>query len=157
MTVQRVVDRQSGLPVSNPTESYWHKEPSEKLQGHRTTPELPKTADIAIIGSGITGTFAAHFLKNGKARDSNVVMLEAREACWGATGRVSSFCSVALQGDYSLWRCNGCSMIRLSDGDFYQNKTERGPLPAVPLYRRARSGEIRVTDLRIYQEVHPGE
>ena len=90
MVIREVADGQAGLPVPNSTKSYWHRSPSEKLFGHRTTPELPETADIAIVGSGLTGSFAAHFLKNGKAKDDNIVMLEAREACWGATGRVCS-------------------------------------------------------------------
>jgi cysteine synthase len=82
------MDGQSGLPVKNSTESYWHKEPSEKLLGHRTTPDLPQTADVVVVGSGITGTIAARTLLE-KRPELNVVMLEAREACWGATGRVS--------------------------------------------------------------------
>lgn len=87
MAIREVIDGQSGLPVPNPTKSYWHKEPSAKLLGHRTTAELPEKADVIIVGSGITGAFSAHFLKHGKASESSVVMLEAREACWGATGR----------------------------------------------------------------------
>ena len=43
-------------------------------------------ADVVIIGSGITGTSVAY---NALSRESalNVVMLEAREVCSGATGR----------------------------------------------------------------------
>lgn len=43
---------------------------------------------MVVIGSGITGAFAARelVLKGGGL---DVVMIEAREACWGATGRVS--------------------------------------------------------------------
>lgn len=90
MVIREVTPGQSGLPVPNSTASYWHKEPSEKLLGHRTTADLPETADVVIVGSGITGAFAAHFLKNADSAESraSVLMLEAREACWGATGRV---------------------------------------------------------------------
>lgn len=88
MAIRQVVDGQAGLPTPDSTKSYWHKEPSKKLLGHRTTADLPDKADYVIVGSGITGAFAAHFLKNGAGRASSVVMLEAREACWGATGRV---------------------------------------------------------------------
>ena len=78
-----------GLPVANSTASFWHSEPSDFLLGHRTTAKLPEYADVVIIGSGITGASAAHFLQEDeRARDLKVVMLEAREACWGATGRV---------------------------------------------------------------------
>jgi len=43
---------------------------------------------VVIIGSGVTGAFAARDLSL-QADKKRVVMLEAREACWGATGRVS--------------------------------------------------------------------
>lgn len=95
MTQTDLFPGQSGLPVDNPTESYWHKEPSEKLLGHRTTEQVPRTADVVIVGSGITGAFAAHFLKE-RQPDLEIVMLEAREACWGATGRVSSYFSSVI-------------------------------------------------------------
>ena len=78
----------AGLPVPNPSSSFWHSEPNEFLLGHRTTPELPATADIVIVGSGITGSSVARFLaEDDRAKGRNIVMLEAREACWGATGR----------------------------------------------------------------------
>ncbi|RYP71084.1 hypothetical protein DL771_005018 [Monosporascus sp. 5C6A] len=95
MTQTDLFPGQSGLPVDNPTESYWLKEPSEKLLGHRTTEQLPRTADVVIVGSGITGAFAAHFLKE-KNPDLDIVMLEAREACWGATGRNGGHCQPAI-------------------------------------------------------------
>lgn len=89
-----------GQPASLPTEkssdSFWHTEPSPLLLGHRSTRSLPATADVVIIGSGITGTSIARHLLKGKSgnadgspsKSHDVVMLEAREACWGATGRV---------------------------------------------------------------------
>lgn len=83
-------DGQASLPSPHSTKSYWHKEPSKVLLGHRTTPSLPQAADVIIIGSGITGAIAARCLKEGHAKDVSVLMLEAREACWGATGRVSA-------------------------------------------------------------------
>ncbi|KAH8670899.1 FAD dependent oxidoreductase [Xylariales sp. PMI_506] len=87
----QLLEFQSGLPVANPTSSYWHKEPSKALLGHRTTPDLPRAADVVIVGSGITGAVAAHSLKLQKP-ELNVVMLEAREACSGATGRNGGHC-----------------------------------------------------------------
>ncbi|KAH8162170.1 hypothetical protein CIB48_g6066 [Xylaria polymorpha] len=80
---------QSELPCPNSTPSYWHSNPSEKLLGHRTTEDLPPTTDIVVIGSGITGTFASRELVAG---GRSVVMIEAREACWGATGRNGGHC-----------------------------------------------------------------
>ncbi|RYP90235.1 hypothetical protein DL770_003656 [Monosporascus sp. CRB-9-2] len=80
---------QAELPTENSTHSYWHRDPSRKLLGHRTTSDLPPKADIVVIGSGITGTFAARELIAG---GRGVVMLDAREACWGATGRNGGHC-----------------------------------------------------------------
>lgn len=77
--------RQAEPPSLNSTRSYWLRNPSERLLGYRTTIDLQPTADVVIVGSGITGTFAAQELVSG---GRGVVMLEAREACWGATGRV---------------------------------------------------------------------
>ncbi|KAI1142571.1 FAD dependent oxidoreductase [Hypoxylon sp. FL0543] len=95
MSEAQLLKGQSGLPVDNPTKSYWHKEPSARLLGHRTTKELPRSADVVIVGSGITGSFAAHYLKE-KQPDLDVVMVEAREACWGATGRNGGHCQPAI-------------------------------------------------------------
>jgi ribulose 1,5-bisphosphate synthetase/thiazole synthase len=78
------------LPTPTSSNSFWHSEPSEFLLGHRTTEKLPAEADIVIVGSGITGTSAARYLaEDERAKGKSVVLLEAREACWGATGRVS--------------------------------------------------------------------
>lgn len=86
MTASSLQDGQAELPTPRSTHSYWHRDPSKKLLGHRTTTDLPPTADVVVIGSGITGAFAARELVAG---GRCVLMLEAREACWGATGRVS--------------------------------------------------------------------
>lgn len=87
------------LPTTLSTKSFWHSDPSPLLLGHRSTRNLPRTADVVVIGSGITGASVAwHLLadangkgtgKGGDGKGPNVLMLEAREACWGATGRVS--------------------------------------------------------------------
>lgn len=79
----------ASLPTSDSTTSFWHSEPSEFLLGHRTTPDLPAEVDIVIVGSGITGASAARFLaEDPRAKGRSIVMLDAREACWCATGRV---------------------------------------------------------------------
>ena len=78
------------LPTPKSSNAFWHSEPNEFLLGHRTTEQLPAEADIVIVGSGITGTSAARYLsEDERAKGKSVVLLEAREACWGATGRVS--------------------------------------------------------------------
>ncbi|KAM0520563.1 hypothetical protein ACHAPE_002958 [Trichoderma viride] len=98
MAAQTSTDSPAGLPVDNPSKSYWLSEPSGILLGHRTTKNLPQAADVLIIGSGITGAMVAHFVKE-MAPNLSVTMLEAREACWGATGRNGGHCQ---PGYYSL-------------------------------------------------------
>ena len=87
-------------PKRDSTNSFWHSEPSALLTGHRATRDLPSTADVVVIGSGVTGTSVAHHLltsaNGGTEKGPNVVLLEAREACWGATGRVRSFAALCL-------------------------------------------------------------
>ncbi|KAI1341069.1 FAD dependent oxidoreductase [Xylariaceae sp. FL0016] len=72
------------LPRDNPTKSYWQLEPDE-IADQRSTPSLPNEADTLIIGSGITGAAIAYHLLRDEVQD--IVMLEARQACSGATGR----------------------------------------------------------------------
>ncbi|KXH66313.1 hypothetical protein CSAL01_06816, partial [Colletotrichum salicis] len=50
---------------------------------------LPPSADVAIIGAGISGAFIAHRLLTDESpsRPKSVLMLEARAAVSGATGR----------------------------------------------------------------------
>ncbi|KAJ9657407.1 hypothetical protein H2201_008203 [Coniosporium apollinis] len=90
-------DKPASLPVPNSTHSFWHSEPNKFLIGHRTTPDLPREADIVVIGSGITGASIARFLaEDDRASGKSIVLLEAREACWGATGRNGGHCQPLL-------------------------------------------------------------
>jgi glycine/D-amino acid oxidase-like deaminating enzyme len=76
-----------GLPVDNPTRSFWMFPPSSIAQHCSGFPEY---ADFVIIGSGITGTSIAKALLDrchAEGQTPMLVMLEAREACSGATGR----------------------------------------------------------------------
>ncbi|KAF2469366.1 FAD dependent oxidoreductase-like protein [Lindgomyces ingoldianus] len=87
----------AALPTPTSTSSFWHSEPNAFLLGHRTTDELPTEADIVVVGSGITGSSVARFLaEDERAKGKRVVMLEAREACWGATGRNGGHCQPLL-------------------------------------------------------------
>ncbi|KAI1821998.1 FAD dependent oxidoreductase [Xylaria intraflava] len=85
--------RRAELPSPNSTHSYWHRDPSKTLLNHHTTEDLPATADVLVIGSGISGAFAARELVAG---GRSVTMIEAREACWGATGRNGGHCQPGI-------------------------------------------------------------
>jgi glycine/D-amino acid oxidase-like deaminating enzyme len=85
---------QDFLPVPNPMTSYWLKQPHPYAK-LRTTPHLPVSCDIAIIGSGMAGiltayhilqTSHANFLKAGTPMP-RIVLLDARDLCSGATAR----------------------------------------------------------------------
>lgn len=75
------------LPVPGSTKSFWHTELHE-LADHRSTTELPEECDVLIVGSGYAGASTAYNLvKAGSATPCSIVILEARQACSGATGR----------------------------------------------------------------------
>ncbi|OAK93998.1 DAO-domain-containing protein [Phaeosphaeriaceae sp. SRC1lsM3a] len=87
----------ASLPTPTSSNSFWHSEPNEFLLGHRTTEELPAEADIVIVGTGITGTSVARFLsEDERAKGKSIVVLDAREACWCATGRNGGHCQPLL-------------------------------------------------------------
>jgi hypothetical protein len=79
-----------GLPVAHPTKSYWLEDPPFPELTNIQSAKLPRTADIVIIGSGITGAGVARAVFQEcrrKKETRHVVVLEAREICSGATGR----------------------------------------------------------------------
>ena len=76
-----------GLPHVRPTTSYW-QDPPARVADLRTTVELPSRADYVVVGSGITGARIAYNIIE-REPDAKVVLLEARQACSGATGPVS--------------------------------------------------------------------
>jgi len=78
-------------PNQSPSESFWIPQHSP-LKGHRTTEHLPETADVAIIGGGLSGAATAYFLLMGSNPPKNLVVVEAREVADGATGRNGGHC-----------------------------------------------------------------
>ncbi|KAF7557930.1 hypothetical protein G7Z17_g325 [Cylindrodendrum hubeiense] len=80
----------SPLPVANPTASFWRSSP-HPLDDYRSTSDVPSKVDIAIIGAGYAGVSTVHHILDiCKCRGTappNIVILEARQACSGATGR----------------------------------------------------------------------
>ncbi|KAF5377204.1 hypothetical protein D9615_006477 [Tricholomella constricta] len=110
-----------GLPVSNPSKSYWLTPPCPIAKhGAGMDLRVPEYADVVIIGSGVTGTSVARMLldwdrdhahntdsqnekEDGASRNEplQVVMLEARDACSGATGRNGGHITPLLYAEYT--------------------------------------------------------
>ncbi|KAK4694741.1 hypothetical protein P7C71_g2895, partial [Lecanoromycetidae sp. Uapishka_2] len=76
----------SFYPDTKTTFPFWRTE-LHKLDNHRTTPDLPSECDILIIGAGYAGTSAAYHLLKTNPSPPSIVLLEARQACSGATAR----------------------------------------------------------------------
>ncbi|KAJ6258637.1 hypothetical protein Dda_6685 [Drechslerella dactyloides] len=74
-----------GLPLPNPTTSFWLL-PESPVLSKIQSPKLPSRADIIIIGSGITSTALLRELYR-RNPSLSIVLLEARGICTGATGR----------------------------------------------------------------------
>ncbi|KAK8037262.1 hypothetical protein PG991_000608 [Apiospora marii] len=86
-----------GFPHPNPTKSYW-QDPPHRIANHRSTPDLPtdQVFDYVIIGSGMSGAATAFKLLS-RDPSLSVLMLEARTAASGASGRNGGHCKT---GDY---------------------------------------------------------
>ncbi|KAJ5378615.1 hypothetical protein N7509_011734 [Penicillium cosmopolitanum] len=95
------------FPVTNPTSSFWQNDPVFPELVNMQSENLPETADIVIIGSGISGASVAYSILNGvqnqgKAKQPlRIVMIEARETCSGATGRNGGHIKCAAYLEYS--------------------------------------------------------
>ncbi|KAG5640628.1 hypothetical protein DXG03_007889 [Asterophora parasitica] len=101
-----------GLPVPLPSHSpsYWLTPPSPLAQHNASYPGWSERyADVVVIGSGITGTSVVRTLldwdrEQGGAGEGGetlqVVMLEARDTCSGATGRNGGHVTPILYADY---------------------------------------------------------
>ena len=76
------------LPRQNPTEAFWQLPPHPTIS-ETQSPELRKTIDYAIIGSGVTGcSIAKNLLEHTSLPpDASVTVFEARKLTSGATGR----------------------------------------------------------------------
>lgn len=94
-----IMTRSNPFPVENPTTSFWRTQ-LDALDSHRSTDELPSEADIVIIGAGYSGAAVAHHLQEktkGQTQKPSIVILRARQACSGATGR---------NGELGVWSYN---------------------------------------------------
>lgn len=74
------------FPHPTYTKSFWRTDLHE-LDDYRSTEHLPEECDIIIIGAGYAGVTTAYHLLKDNPHPPSIVLLEARQACSGATGR----------------------------------------------------------------------
>lgn len=78
------------FPASDSTISFWQTNPKHPDLVNAKSEELPQSADVVIIGSGISGASVAYTILTecqALGIEKKVVILEARQVCSGATGR----------------------------------------------------------------------
>ncbi|KAJ3505736.1 hypothetical protein NLJ89_g7264 [Agrocybe chaxingu] len=110
------ISQSPGIPKLNASVPFWTI-PNAPVARHGEDKELPTYADVIVIGSGISGTSIAQALLEHDAKpagsDSDsescepapsplkIVMLEARDACSGATGRNGGHACPNVYNEYS--------------------------------------------------------
>jgi hypothetical protein len=90
-----------GLPNPKPVQTYWLNDPPYPELVNIKSPSLQRTADVAIIGSGIAGAAVARSLLHERRRrkactDEKVVIIDARQLSSGATARNGGHIKVAM-------------------------------------------------------------
>ncbi|KAJ0374767.1 hypothetical protein COL26b_006930 [Colletotrichum chrysophilum] len=73
-------------PVANPVTPFWNSSP-RALDDHRTTPDLPASSDVVIIGAGFAGVATTYHILKDNPSPPSITILEARKVCSGASGR----------------------------------------------------------------------
>ncbi len=76
--------RPIGLPIDD--QPYWFRH-GHPLAGHRSRTELPVSADVVIIGAGLTGAAAAYHLAEAARDGFSVVVVDQGDPAGEASGR----------------------------------------------------------------------
>ncbi|KAJ6581543.1 FAD dependent oxidoreductase [Mycena capillaripes] len=111
------IEQSPGIPLPAPSTPYWAIPASPIAQHGADATELPAYADVVIVGSGITGAGFARTLVGLTSKDADnppqIVMLEARDACSGATARNGGHVTPLLYHDYvALKKEHGAEMAK---------------------------------------------
>ncbi|KAK5043480.1 hypothetical protein LTR84_011949 [Exophiala bonariae] len=91
------------LPIMNSTTAFWQQQPPYPELVNIHSDKLSDSADIVIIGSGMSAASIAHtILKESQSigLPRKVVILEGRTICSGATGRNGGHIKVAPYVEY---------------------------------------------------------
>jgi len=73
-----------GVPLSD--EPYWFRV-GHPLANHQSRPELPDSADVVVIGAGLTGASAAYHLSDVASEQRRMVVLDQGDPAGEASGR----------------------------------------------------------------------
>lgn len=85
--------KHDGFPVPLGELSVWQRSTrDDPLVNANLDAPLPAEADVVIIGSGLAGAMTAYSLLISENRPQSVVVIEAREAVSGASGRNAGHC-----------------------------------------------------------------
>ncbi|KAF1844290.1 FAD dependent oxidoreductase [Cucurbitaria berberidis CBS 394.84] len=86
-------DFKPSLPLSNCQTSYWSRTTeSFRYLHHNSTSAVPESVQYVIIGSGISGALSAFKLVEAGVSPAEILVLEAREAVSGSSGRNAGHC-----------------------------------------------------------------
>ncbi len=83
-----------GTPIQKPTQPFWLSEPGKNSKLRSPWAE---SADVVVIGSGMTAVSFCLTLFS-RQPELNVVIVEARDLCSGATGRNGGHCKAMSPG-----------------------------------------------------------
>lgn len=88
----------AAMPAQHALPSWWRTQ-LHQLDDYVSSKSVPTESDVVIIGAGISGASVAyHLLQQNKGLNRpRVTILEARQACSGATGRNGK---PSTRGDY---------------------------------------------------------
>jgi hypothetical protein len=76
------------IPISDPCLSYWQRTTRGfPLLNANREGKVPATSKYVVIGSGLSGALTAFELVEAGVEGRDIVILEAREAASGASGR----------------------------------------------------------------------
>ena len=87
--------------------SHWMRRPTSVV----ALSEVPATADLVVVGGGLTGLWTAYYaVRRDPGR--RVVVLEAEQVGYGASGRNGGWMSPLLPGNRSVYaRCAGAAAV----------------------------------------------
>jgi glycine/D-amino acid oxidase-like deaminating enzyme len=83
------------------TQSFWFDPELLPHLNVRTTEDLPTSASVVVIGAGLSGVSTVYWLTKSGCTD--VVLLESRHVCSGATGRNGGHSWPVREGGYRAW------------------------------------------------------